>query len=143
MKNKQRFSGEGSFYFDKAKNRWYDVLTLGYKDDKPIRKKVSDKTFKGAQKKFNELKEHVLRGQLTEKDINFNFNRITVRRTITKDINDRACLGKVTKLVTSTKMTGYQLIPGHFYIIKARHLNLRTSFQTSNSAGANIELQRG
>lgn len=68
VKNKQRFNGEGSFYFDKAKNRWYGVLTLGYKDDKPIRKKVSDKTFKGAQKKFNELKEQVLKGELAEKD---------------------------------------------------------------------------
>lgn len=68
MKNKQRFNGEGSFYFDKSKNRWYGVLTIGYKDDKPIRKKVSDKTFKGAQKKFSELKAQVEKGQLTEKD---------------------------------------------------------------------------
>ena len=68
MKNKQRFNGEGSFYFDKSKNRWYGVLTIGYKDDKPVRRKVSDKTFKGAQKKFNELKERILKGQLIEKD---------------------------------------------------------------------------
>lgn len=68
MKNKQRFNGEGSFYYDKSKDRWYGVLTIGYKDDKPIRKKVSDKTFKGAQKKFSELKAQVAKGQLTEKD---------------------------------------------------------------------------
>lgn len=67
MKNKQRFNGEGSFYFDKSKNRWYGVLTIGYKDDKPVRRKVSDKTFKGAQKKFNELKEQVSKGVLIEK----------------------------------------------------------------------------
>lgn len=68
MKNKQRFNGEGSFYYDKSKDRWYGVLTIGYKDDKPIRKKVSDKTFKGAQKKFSELKTQAAQGQLTEKD---------------------------------------------------------------------------
>lgn len=68
MKNKQRYNGEGSFYFDKSKNRWYGVLTIGYENNKPIRKKVSDKTFKGAQKKFNELKERILKGQLIEKD---------------------------------------------------------------------------
>lgn len=32
-----------------------------------------------------------------DKDLNFNFKRITVRRTITKDINERACLGSDTK----------------------------------------------
>lgn len=30
-------------------------------------------------------------------DLNFNFKKITVRRTITKDVNDRACLGSNTK----------------------------------------------
>lgn len=68
-RKKQRFNGEGSFYFDKSKERWYGVLTVGYTaDDKPIRKKVSDKDLKTAQKKFNELKLQVESGTLIEKD---------------------------------------------------------------------------
>lgn len=68
-RKKQRFNGEGSFYFDKSKERWYGVLTVGYTaDEKPIRKKVSDKDLKTAQKKFNELKLQVESGTLIEKD---------------------------------------------------------------------------
>lgn len=60
MKNKSRYNGEGSFYFDKTKQRYYGVVTVGHtKDGKPIRRKVSDKDFNTARKKFNELKTKV------------------------------------------------------------------------------------
>lgn len=68
MKNKSRFNGEGSFYFDKLKKRWYGVVTIGFTaDDKPIRKKVSDKDLKIAQEKFTELKEQIRKGTFVEK----------------------------------------------------------------------------
>lgn len=69
MKNKSRFNGEGSFYYDKAKKRWYGVVTVGYTtDDKPVRKKVSDKDLKAAQDKFAELKEQIRKGTYIEKN---------------------------------------------------------------------------
>lgn len=68
-KTKSRVNGEGSFYFDKSKERWYGVVTVGFDlDDKPIRKKVSDKDHKEAKKKFEELKEQVRKGTYIDKD---------------------------------------------------------------------------
>lgn len=68
QKSKSRYNGEGSLYFDKNKQRWYGVVTVGYDaNDKPIRKKVSDKDFKKAQKLFSELKEQVRKGTFIEK----------------------------------------------------------------------------
>lgn len=68
-KTKSRCNGEGSFYFDKSKERWYGVVTIGFDaDDKPIRKKVSDKSQPAALKKFNELKEQVRKGTYIDKD---------------------------------------------------------------------------
>ncbi len=68
-KTKSRCNGEGSFYFDKSKERWYGVVTIGFDaDDKPIRKKVSDKSQSAALKKFNELKEQVRKGTYIDKD---------------------------------------------------------------------------
>ena len=68
-KTKSRFNGEGSFYFDKSKGRYYGVVTVGFDlEDKPIRKKVSDKDLTEAQKKFDELKEQVRKGTYVDKD---------------------------------------------------------------------------
>ncbi len=68
-KTKSRVNGEGSLYFDKSKNRWYGVVTVGYDaEDNPIRKKVSDKSQPAALKKFNELKEQVRKGTYVDKD---------------------------------------------------------------------------
>ncbi len=68
-KSKSRYNGEGSLYFDKSKNRWYGVVTVGFDNDgKPIRKKVSDKEHKSAKKKFDELKEQVRKGTYVDKD---------------------------------------------------------------------------
>ncbi len=68
-KTKSRFNGEGSLYFDKSKGRWYGVVTVGFDvNDKPIRKKVSDKNHKEAKKKFDELKEQVRKGTYVDKN---------------------------------------------------------------------------
>lgn len=68
-KTKSRYNGEGSFYFDKSKGRWYGVVTVGFDaDDKPIRKKVSDKSQPAALKKFDELKEQIRKGTYIDKD---------------------------------------------------------------------------
>lgn len=68
-KTKSRTNGEGSFYFDNSKKRWYGVVTVGFDtDDKPIRKKVSDKDHKEAKKKFDELREQVRKGTYVDKD---------------------------------------------------------------------------
>jgi len=68
-KTKGRYNGEGSLYFDKSKGRWYGVVTIGFdNENKPIRKKVSDKDHKEAKKKFNELKEQVRKGTYVDKD---------------------------------------------------------------------------
>lgn len=67
-KTKNRFNGEGSLYYDKSKDRWYGVVTVGFDtEDKPIRKKVSDKDHAEAQKKFEELKEQVRKGTYVDK----------------------------------------------------------------------------
>lgn len=69
LKSKSRYNGEGSFYFDKAKERYYGVVTVGYTaDNKPIRKKVSDKDFNAARKKFKELKAQIEAGTYVDKD---------------------------------------------------------------------------
>lgn len=69
LKSKSRYNGEGSFYFDKAKERYYGVVTIGYTaDNKPIRKKVSDKDFNAARKKFKELKAQIEAGTYVDKD---------------------------------------------------------------------------
>lgn len=68
-KTKSRINGEGSFYFDKSKSRWYGVVTVGFDlEDKPIRKKVSDKDHSEAQRKFEELKEQVRKGTYVNKN---------------------------------------------------------------------------
>jgi len=68
-KTKSRCNGEGSLYFDSSKGRWYGVVTVGYdSEDKPIRKKVSDKSQPAALKKFNELKEQVQKGTYIDKN---------------------------------------------------------------------------
>lgn len=68
-KTKSRVNGEGSFYYDKSKERWYGVVTVGFSvDDKPIRKKVSDKDHKVAKQRFEELKAQVNNGTYVDKD---------------------------------------------------------------------------
>lgn len=68
-KTKSRYNGEGSLYYDKSKDRWYGVVTVGFDaDDKPIRKKVSDKSQAAAKKKFDELREQVRKGTYVDKD---------------------------------------------------------------------------
>lgn len=68
-KTKSRYNGEGSLYYDKSKDRWYGVVTVGFDaNDKPIRKKVSDKSHPEALKKFNELRDQVRKGTYVDKD---------------------------------------------------------------------------
>lgn len=89
-KSKSRFNGEGSFYFDKSKNRWYGVVTVGYTaDEKPIRKKISDKDFKNAQKKFNELKAQIESGSFIEK------NNSLLRDIISSQIEKKRALNLI------------------------------------------------
>jgi len=54
---KQRSDGDGSIYFDAARNRWIGAVVLGYIDNKPIRRKVSATTRSGAATKLRELRE--------------------------------------------------------------------------------------
>lgn len=54
---KKRSDGEGSIYFDKSRNKFVGALVLGYRDKKPIRKKVSAATRSGAAGKLRELRE--------------------------------------------------------------------------------------
>lgn len=69
QKTKSRTNGEGSLYYDKSKKRWYGVVTVGYDfNNKPIRKKVSDKEQKVARKKWEELKEQARKGMLVTSD---------------------------------------------------------------------------
>ncbi|MBR7072480.1 MAG: site-specific integrase [Eubacterium sp.] len=69
QKTKSRTNGEGSLYYDKSKQRWYGVVTVGYDlNDKPIRKKVSDKEQKVARKKWEDLKEQARKGMLVTSD---------------------------------------------------------------------------
>lgn len=69
QKSKSRTNGEGSLYYDKSKGRWYGVVTVGYDlNDKPIRRKVSDKEQKVARRKWEELKEQARKGMLVASD---------------------------------------------------------------------------
>lgn len=68
-KTKSRVNGEGSLYYDKSKDRWYGVVTVGFDvNDRPIRKKVSAKTQKEAKAKLEELKEQVRKGTYVDKN---------------------------------------------------------------------------
>ena len=68
-KTKSRVNGEGSLYYDRSKDRWYGVVTVGFDvEDKPIRKKVSAKTQKEARTKLDALKEQIRKGTYVDKN---------------------------------------------------------------------------
>lgn len=64
MASTKRSDGEGSIYHDKTRNRWVGVLVVGWRDDKPIRRKVSAKSRADAARKLRDLVERVAAGQL-------------------------------------------------------------------------------
>ena len=55
--SKRRTDGEGSVYYDKARDRWVGAMVLGYRDGKPIRKRVVAKTKSGAATRLRELRD--------------------------------------------------------------------------------------
>lgn len=64
MASTKRSDGEGSIYQDKTRGRWVGVLTVGWRDGKPVRRKVSAKSRADATRKLRELREKVDAGQL-------------------------------------------------------------------------------
>lgn len=64
MASKRRSDGEGSIYFDASKDRYIGVLVTGWKDGKPIRRKVSAKSKAAAASKLRDLREKIAAGQL-------------------------------------------------------------------------------
>lgn len=66
MASTRRSDGEGSIYYDKSRDRHVGVLVTGWRDDKPIRKKVSAKSRAGAATKLRELHEKLQAGQLPQ-----------------------------------------------------------------------------
>lgn len=54
---KKRSDGEGSIYYDAARDKWVGAFVLGYRDGKPVRKKVSANTRSGAATRLRELRE--------------------------------------------------------------------------------------
>lgn len=64
MASKKRSDGEGSVYYDKARDRWVGVLVTGWRDGKPIRKKVSARSQTTAKSRLRELRDKVEHGHL-------------------------------------------------------------------------------
>lgn len=54
---KKRSDGDGSVYYVASRDRWVGALVLGYRDGKPIRRRVSARTKSGAATKLRELRE--------------------------------------------------------------------------------------
>lgn len=64
MASKNRSDGEGSIYLDKTRGKYVGVYVTGWRDGKPIRKKVSAPSRAGAASKLRALREQVEAGQL-------------------------------------------------------------------------------
>lgn len=64
MASTKRSDGEGSIYYDAARERYVGSLVVGWRDAKPIRRKVSAKSRAGAATKLRELRERVEHGHL-------------------------------------------------------------------------------
>lgn len=64
MASTKRSDGEGSIYYDKSRDRYVGSYVTGWRDGKPIRKKVSGKSRAAAAAKLRELREKVEAGQL-------------------------------------------------------------------------------
>lgn len=63
---KKRSDGEGSVYYDRSRAKWVGAIVLGYRDGKPIRKKVSANTKSGASVKLLELRDRHQADELPE-----------------------------------------------------------------------------
>lgn len=64
MASKNRSDGDGSIYYDKARDRWVGVYVVDWVDGKPIRRKVSGKSRAAAATKLRELRDKVKAGNL-------------------------------------------------------------------------------
>ncbi len=64
MASSKRSDGEGSVYYDKARDRYVAVLVTGWHDGKPIRKKVSATSKTAAAAKLREMRDKVAKGEL-------------------------------------------------------------------------------
>lgn len=64
MASKNRSDGEGSVYYDQSRDRWVGVVVTGWRDGKPIRKKVSAKSQTAAKAKLRELRDKIQTGRL-------------------------------------------------------------------------------
>lgn len=64
MASKSRSDGEGSVYYDKHRDKWVGSYVTGWRDGKPIRKKVSANSRAAAAAKLRVLRESVDSGNL-------------------------------------------------------------------------------
>lgn len=64
MASTKRSDGEGSIYFDASRKRYVGSYVVGWRDGKPIRKKVSGTSRAAAAAKLRELREKVAAGEL-------------------------------------------------------------------------------
>lgn len=65
MASKNRSDGEGSIHYDKSRDRWVGVFVVGWRDEKPIRRKVSATSRAGAATKLRKLREDIEGGTLS------------------------------------------------------------------------------
>jgi integrase len=64
MASTKRSNGEGSLYYDKSRDRWVAVRVVGFRDGKPIRRKVSAKSRANAAAKLRELDDKIQAGTI-------------------------------------------------------------------------------
>src|SRR5687767_7902827 len=64
MASKNRSDGEGSVYFDKHREKWVGSYVAGWRDGKPVRKKVSANSRAAAASKLNALRREIESGNL-------------------------------------------------------------------------------
>ena len=84
---KKRSDGDGSVYFDEGRGRWVGALVIGYRDGKPVRRKVSANTKSGATTRLRELREEHAANTLpagkvptVEQWMNYWLNNIAARK---------------------------------------------------------------
>lgn len=65
MASSNRSDGDGSIYYDRSKQRWVGVAVVGWRDDKPVRRKVLATSRAKVASRLRELREKASAGQLT------------------------------------------------------------------------------
>jgi hypothetical protein len=130
MASKNRSDGDGSVYYDQSRDRWVGVLVTGWRDGKPIRKKVSATSKTGASSKLRKLREHLDSGTLVSG------RNLTVEKWLTYWLEHIvATKNRPNTVRTYTTYTTCYLIPllGHHRLDRLTPEHINDAWRQSSS----------